>query len=87
MIERIFISRHSNYFYVDIFDSCFKPKQLLFESIHQPSFEITNTPRTHVSVKIILATMFLISTFTYYLSYLKKAMSKEKKEKGNKISS
>lgn len=25
--------------------------------------------------------MFLISTFTYHISYLKKAMSKEKKEK------
>lgn len=38
MTERIFISHHSNYFYMDIFDTCFKPKQLLFESIHQPSF-------------------------------------------------
>lgn len=38
MTERIFISRHSNYFYMDIFDSGFKPKRLPFESTHQPSF-------------------------------------------------
>ena len=43
MTERIFISRHSNYFHMDIFDSCFKPKQLLFESIHQPSFCLSFT--------------------------------------------
>ena len=34
----MFISRHSNYFCMDIFDSYFKPEQLLSKSIHQPSF-------------------------------------------------
>lgn len=57
MTERMFISRHSNYFYMDIFDSCFKPKQLLFES----STSAQLLPFIYMCINIFFLSLFSFS--------------------------